>query len=27
MNEGGVTGYGNRMRVKYTAKWACRLRK
>ncbi|MDY5791890.1 MAG: DUF6783 domain-containing protein [Oliverpabstia intestinalis] len=27
MNEGGVTGYGNRMRVKYTAKRACRLRK
>ena len=20
-NEGGVAGYGNRMRVKYTAKW------
>ncbi|MFR4206936.1 MAG: DUF6783 domain-containing protein [Blautia sp.] len=24
-NEGGVAGYGNRMRVKYTAKWGLQL--
>ena len=26
-NEGGVAGYGNRMRVKYTAKWDSQLTK
>ena len=24
-NEGGVAGYGNRMRVKYTAKWGLQI--
>ena len=24
-NEGGVSGYGNRMRVKYTAKWGLQI--
>ena len=24
-NEGGVAGYGNRMRVKYTAKWGVQI--
>ncbi|MFR7910945.1 MAG: DUF6783 domain-containing protein [Blautia sp.] len=24
-NEGGVAGYGNRMRAKYTAKWGLQL--
>ncbi|MEE1416935.1 MAG: DUF6783 domain-containing protein [Lachnospiraceae bacterium] len=24
-NEGSVTGYGNRMRVKYTAKWGLQI--
>ena len=24
-NEGGVVGYGNRMRVKYTAKWGLQI--
>ena len=24
-NEGGVTGYGNRMRGKYTAKWGLQI--
>ncbi|MEE0011751.1 MAG: DUF6783 domain-containing protein [Lachnospiraceae bacterium] len=24
-NKGGVTGYGNRMRVKYTAKWGLQI--
>ena len=26
-NEGGVAGYDNRMRVKYTAKWGLQLTK
>ena len=26
-NEGGVAGYGNRMRVKYTAKWGVQIAK
>ena len=25
LNEGGVAGYGNRMRVKYTAKWGLQI--
>ncbi|MEE1416196.1 MAG: DUF6783 domain-containing protein [Lachnospiraceae bacterium] len=24
-NKGGVAGYGNRMRVKYTAKWGLQI--
>ncbi|MDY5790660.1 MAG: DUF6783 domain-containing protein [Oliverpabstia intestinalis] len=24
-NEGGVAGYGNRMRIKYTAKWGLQI--
>uniref|UniRef100_UPI003522D4EC DUF6783 domain-containing protein n=1 Tax=Blautia faecicola TaxID=2509240 RepID=UPI003522D4EC len=26
-NEGGVAGYGNRIRVKYTAKWGLQIAK